>query len=48
MTGRNYIEDSKEMPLKFADKILWILFVENLIFGINVHDRDFANGTDLK
>ena len=48
MTGRTYIEDSREMPLKCADKILWILFVENLIFGINVNDRDFAYGTDLK
>ena len=48
MTGRTYIEDSREMPLKCADKILLILFVENLIFGINVNDSDFAYGTDLK
>ena len=48
MTGRTYIEDSKEMPQNCADKILWILLVENLIFGINVNDRDFAYGTDLK
>ena len=48
MTGRTYVKDSREMPLKCADTILWILFVENLIFGINVNDRDFAYGTDLK
>ena len=48
MTGRTYIEDSKEMPLKCADEILWILLVKNLIFGINVYDGDFAYGTDLK
>ena len=48
MTGRTYIEDSREIPLKCADKILWILLVKNLIFGINVYDGDFAYGTDLK
>ena len=48
MTGRTYIKDSREMPLKCTDIILWILFLENLIFGINVNDSDFAYGTDLK